>query len=64
MIGKSLLWGYAGAVVAGLVVSIVGYAADLSSARVAAIAPHIGIAGGALGLALPWLRRRRIGGGR
>ena len=53
---KSVAWGYLGAVLAGLLVAVVGVAFGLSEATVAAAAAPTGIVFGLLGLSLVWLR--------
>ncbi len=56
---KSVAWGYAGAVLAGLLVAVVGVAFGLSEATVATAAAPTGIVFGVLGLSLVWLRPER-----
>ncbi len=46
--------GYAGAVLAGLIVAVIGVALGLSEATVAAVAVPTGVAFGVLGLSLVW----------
>ena len=53
---KSVAWGYAGAVIAGLVIAVIGVVFGLSEATVAAAAAPTGIVFGVLGLSLVWLR--------
>ena len=53
---KSLLFGYLGAVLAGLIVGIVGAVVEASPAVVASTASPIGIAAGVLAFSVPWLR--------
>ena len=55
---KSVAWGYAGAVLAGLLIAVVGVVFGLSEETVAAAAPT-GIVFGLLGLSLVWLRPAR-----
>lgn len=56
---KSVAWGYAGAVIAGLLIAIVGVVFGLSEETVAAAAVPTGIVFGMLGLSLVWLRPQR-----
>ena len=51
---RSVVCGYAGAVLAGLIVAVVGVALGLSEATVAATAAPTGVAFGVLGLSLVW----------
>ena len=53
---KSLLLGYLGAVLAGLIVGIGGAVVEASPAAVAAAATPVGIAAGILAFTLVWLR--------
>ncbi|MHA1153027.1 MAG: hypothetical protein ACTSQ7_10255 [Alphaproteobacteria bacterium] len=53
---KSVAWGYAGAVLAGLLIAVIGVVFGLSEATVAATAAPTGIVFGMLGLSLVWLR--------
>ncbi len=53
---KSLLLGYLGAVLAGLIVGIGGAIVEASPAAVAATATPLGIAAGILAFTLVWLR--------
>jgi hypothetical protein len=53
---KSVAWGYAGAVFAGLLIAVIGIVFGLSEATVAATAAPTGIVFGVLGLSLVWLR--------
>ncbi len=53
---KSVAWGYAGAVLAGLLIAVIGVVFGLSEATVAAAAAPTGIVFGLLGLSLVWLR--------
>ena len=53
---KSVVCGYAGAVLAGLIVAIIGAALGLSDETVAAAAAPTGIVFGVLGLSLVWWR--------
>jgi hypothetical protein len=53
---KSVVWGYAGAVLAGLLIAVVGVVFGLSEATIAAAAAPTGIVFGLLGLSLVWLR--------
>jgi cation transporter-like permease len=55
---KSLIYGYAGAVLAGLLVAIAGVAFGLSEATVVAAATPTGVVLGTLGLAVGWRRAR------
>ena len=56
---KSVVWGYAGAAIAGLVIAVIGVVFGLSEATVAAAAAPTGIVFGLLGLSLVWLRPAR-----
>ncbi len=56
---KSVAWGYAGAVIAGLLIAVVGVVFGLSEETVAAAAAPTGIVFGMLGLSLVWLRPTR-----
>lgn len=56
---KSVAWGYAGAVLAGLLIAVVGVVFGLSEETVAAAAAPTGIVFGLLGLSLVWLRPAR-----
>ena len=56
---KSVAWGYAGAVLAGLLIAMIGVAFGLSEETVAATAAPTGIVFGLLGLSLVWLRPDR-----
>ncbi len=51
---KSVACGYAGAVLAGLIVAVIGVAFGLSEATVAAAAAPTGVVFGVLGLSLVW----------
>ncbi len=53
---KSVVWGYAGAILAGLLIAVVGVVFGLSEATIAATAAPTGIVFGLLGLSLVWLR--------
>jgi hypothetical protein len=53
---KSVVWGYAGAILAGLLIAVVGVVFGLSEATIAAAAAPTGIVFGLLGLSLVWLR--------
>ncbi len=53
---KSLLFGYIGAMLAGLIVGIVGAVVEASPAVVAGTASPIGIAAGVVAFSVPWLR--------
>ncbi len=53
---KSVVYGYAGAVLAGLIVAATGVAFGLSDATVAAAAAPTGVVFGVLGLSLVWWR--------
>ena len=53
---RSVVCGYAGAVLAGLIVAVVGVAFGLSEATVAAAAAPTGVVFGVLGLSLVWWR--------
>ena len=53
---KSVVWGDAGAVLAGLLIAVVGVVFGLSEATIAAAAAPTGIVFGLLGLSLVWLR--------
>ena len=50
----SLMYGYAGSVLAGLIVAVIGVALGLSEATVAATAAPTGVVFGMLGLSLVW----------
>jgi len=56
---KSIIWGYAGAVLAGLLIAVIGVVFGLSEGAIAAIAAPTGIVFGLLGLSLIWLRPAR-----
>ncbi len=51
---KSVVCAYAGAVLAGLIVAVVGVVLGLSEATVAATAAPTGVVFGMLGLSLVW----------
>ena len=53
---RSVMCGYAGAVLAGLIVAVIGVVLGLSEATVAAAAAPTGVAFGMLGLSLLWWR--------
>jgi hypothetical protein len=53
---KSVAWGYAGAVLAGLLIAVVGVVFGLSEETVAVAAAPTGIVFGLLGLSLVWMR--------
>ncbi len=53
---KSVACGYAGAVLAGLIVAVIGVAFGLSEATVAVTAAPAGVVFGVLGLSLVWWR--------
>ncbi len=53
---KSVAWGYAGAVFAGLLIAVIGVVFGLSEETIAATAAPTGIVFGMLGLSLVWLR--------
>ncbi len=53
---KSVAWGYAGAVLAGLLIAVIGVVFGLSEETIAATAAPTGIVFGMLGLSLVWLR--------
>ncbi len=53
---KSVVCGYAGAVLAGLIVAAIGVAFGLSDETVAAAAAPTGVVFGVLGLSLVWWR--------
>ncbi len=53
---KSVAWGYAGAVLAGLLIAVVGVVFGLSEAAVTAAATPTGVVFGLLGLSLAWRR--------
>ena len=53
---QSLICGYAGSVLAGLIVAVIGVALGLSEATVAATAAPTGVVFGMLGLSLVWWR--------
>ncbi len=53
---KSLLFGYLGAMLAGLIVGIVGAVVEASPVAVAGTALPIGIAAGVLAFSAAWLR--------
>ena len=57
MIIRCLCYGYLGAVLAGLAVSVPAAFFGLSQTTIVAVASPAGIAAGLLGLSLPWLRR-------
>ena len=51
---RSVVCGYAGAVLAGLIVAVIGVVLGLSETTVAAAAAPTGVAFGMLGLSLVW----------
>ena len=51
---RSVMCGYAGSVLAGLIVAVIGLPLGLSEATVAAAAAPTGVAFGVLGLSLVW----------
>ncbi len=53
---KSVVWGYSGAVLAGLLIAVIGVVFGLSEDTIAAAAAPTGIVFGLLGLSLVWLR--------
>ena len=53
---KSVVCGYAGAVLAGLIVAVIGVAFGLSDETVAAAAVPTGVVFGVLGVSLAWWR--------
>ncbi len=53
---KSVAWGYAGAVLAGLIVAVIGVVFGLSVETVATAAAPTGVVCGVLGLSLVWWR--------
>ncbi len=53
---KSVAYGYAGAILAGLIVAVVGVVFGLSDETAAAAAVPTGIVCGGLGLCLVWCR--------
>ncbi len=53
---KSIVWGYAGAILAGLIVGFIGIAFGLSEKTVAAAAVPTGVVFGMFGLSLVWRR--------
>jgi len=53
---KSLAFGYLGAILAGLLVTVFGMAFGLSQETIVAAAAPTGIVFGTLGLSLVWLR--------
>ena len=53
---KSVMCAYAGAVLAGLIVAVIGVVLGLSETTVAAVAAPTGVACGVLGLSLVWWR--------
>jgi len=53
---KSLAFGYLGAILAGLLVTVFGMAFGLSQETIVAAAAPMGIVFGTLGLSLVWLR--------
>ena len=65
---RSLIYGYLGAILAGLLVAVVGFVAELSPDAIAAASVPTGVVFGVLGLSLVWWRpiaeRVRVGGGR
>ncbi len=52
----SVACGYAGAVLAGLIVAVIGVVLGLSEAAIAAAAAPTGVVFGVLGLSLVWWR--------
>ena len=65
---RSMVYGYLGAVLGGLVVAIVGVSLDLSHESIAAASVPTGVVFGVLGLSLLWWRpiaqRVRLDAGR
>ena len=53
---KSVMCGYAGAVLAGVIIGFIGIAFSLSDETVVAVATPTGIAFGVLGLSQAWWR--------
>ena len=53
---RSLIYGYLGAILAGLLVAVVGFVAGLSPDAIAAASVPTGVVFGALGLSLVWWR--------
>ena len=53
---RSLIYGYLGAILAGLLVAVIGLVAGLSQEAIAAAAVPTGVVFGALGLSLVWWR--------
>lgn len=58
MVIRTILYGYSGAILAGLIVSVFGYALAMPIEQVVAISSNLGIAGGLIGLGFAVLRRR------
>ena len=53
---KSVAWGYAGAILAGLIVAVIGVVFGLSEETVVAAAAPTGVVFGVLGLSMVWWR--------
>ncbi len=53
---RSLIYGYLGAILGGLLVAVVGLAMGFSEASIAAASVPTGVVFGALGLSLMWWR--------
>lgn len=58
MIFRSLLYGWLGAILAGVAVGVTGVAFGMSTESVVAVSAPMGVVMGVLGLSLPWVRRR------
>ena len=56
---KSVVWGYGGAVLAGLLIATIGVVFGLSEETVVATAAPTGVVFGLLGISLVWLRPAR-----
>ena len=58
MVFRSLLYGWLGAILAGLAVGMTGVAFGMLTESVVAVSTAMGVVVGVLGLSLPWVRQR------
>ena len=58
MVFRSLLYGWLGAILAGLAVGVTGVAFGMPTESVVAVSAPMGVVMGILGLSLPWVRQR------
>ncbi len=58
MVFRSLLYGWLGAILAGLAVGMTGVAFGMLTESVVAVSTAMGVVMGVLGLSLPWARQR------